>query len=270
MSSAIVMLGHGTKDEDGVAEFLGYVDGIRQRFGGCVEPGVLEYPTDSLPSVQTAFDRAVEHGATNIIALPLFLFFAGHTRGDLPEQLHEVQARHSQVNVQLAGPLGVDTRLLDALEDRLQTLGQDQETAVLLVGRGSLNSEANADLHKIARMLWDRNSYGWVEASFISVAPPGVPAGINRCVSLGAKRVIVAPYFLNTGVLVKRISEQAHHPDVQVVVADHLGLHPKVFDIFSERVVQAQQGFCACQSSMPCRIPDLNCPRATPPVVAKR
>ncbi|MDE3074610.1 MAG: sirohydrochlorin chelatase [Chloroflexota bacterium] len=262
MTSGIVMIGHGTKDAEGVAEFLGYVQGIRERFGGVVEGGVLEYPTPELPTVQCAFDRVLSQGVDDVIALPLFLFFAGHTQGDLPEQLAEAQARYPDVPIMLAGPLGVDERLLEALEERLSGCDQDARTAVLLVGRGSLNSEANADLHKIARMLWDRNHYGWVEASFISVAPPGVPEGLERCVRLGASRVIVAPYFLNTGVLVKRITRQARHPKAEVVVVEHLGLHDNVFDVLWERVLQAQQGMCACQASIPCRIPGLRCPRS--------
>jgi len=258
---AVVLVGHGTKDPEGVAEFVGYVRGIRQRSGGIVEAGVLEYPTDDLPTVQEGFDRAVRQGATSIVALPLFLFFAGHTRGDLPEQLVAARERHPDVPIAAAGPLGLDIRLLDALEDRLTGEPHGPDTAVLLVGRGSLNSEANADLHKIARMLWDRNGYGWVEPAFVSVAPPNVPAGIERCIRLGAQQVVVAPYFLNTGVLVKRIAEQARHATAAVSVVPHLGLHTMVLEVLWERIVQAQAGCCPCRASIPCRIPGLACGR---------
>ena len=256
---AIVMLGHGTKDAEGVAEFLGYAEGLRRRSGVWVTAGVLEYPTAELPPIQEAFDRAVAAGASEIVALPILLFFAGHTRHDIPREVLAAQSRHPNVGISVAGPLAIDDRLLSAVEDRLRPFGQDADSAVLLVGRGSLNSEANADLHKTARMLWDRNGYGAVEASFISVALPGVPAGIERCVRLGARRVVVMPYFLNTGVLVKRIATQAHHPAVDVRVAGHLGLHENVFEVLLQRVDQARSGDCPCRAATGCRIPQLSC-----------
>ena len=154
---------------------------------------------------------------------------------------------------QLAGPLGSDERLLQALEDRLAPFEPDADTAVLLVGRGSSYSEANADLFKTARMLWDRNRFGWVEAAFVSIAPPGVAEGIERCLRLGAKQVVVAPYFLNTGVLVKRIAQQAQRPMPNVRVADHLGLHPLVVETLLDRVAQARAGVVPLPGG--CRLP---------------
>jgi len=255
----IVVLGHGTKDPEGTAEFLGYVEGLRRRTGEHVEAGVLEYPGETLPDVQTAFDRAAARGVTDIVGLPALLFFAGHTRDDMPEQLELARARHPELRVTLAGPLGVDERLLRVIEDRLAPFEPGPDTAVLLVGRGSLSSEANADLHKTARMLWDRNRYGWVESCFVSVAPPGVPQGIDRCFRLGARRVLVVPYFLNTGVLAKRISVQAVDARAEVQVASHMGLHPLIFDLFLQRIEEARAGLCPCRAGMGCRMPGVNC-----------
>ena len=75
-----------------------------------------------------------------------------------------------------------------------------EETAVLLVGRGSTDPDGNREVFKIGRLLWEGRGYGWVEVCFVSLARPAVPEGIARCVTLGAKRVIVVPYFLFTGV----------------------------------------------------------------------
>ncbi len=259
----IVLLGHGTKDAEGAAEFLQYAAAIRQRTGETVTAGVLEYPSDELPAFQAAVDGAVEAGIDELTILPGLLFFAGHTRGDVPGELAQVRSRHPGLSLSLAGPLGGDERILAAIEDRVAPFEPDEDTAVLLVGRGSLTSEANADLHKTARLLWDRNRYGWVEAGYVSLAPPDVPAGIERCVRLGAKRVVVAPYFLNTGVLVKRIAQQARHASAAVQVAQHLGLHPAVIDLLLDRLAQARSGVCPCQAASPCRIPALSCARGS-------
>ena len=257
----IVLMGHGTKNPDGVAEFLGYAEALRQRTGESVTTGVLEYPSDRVPDIQTAFDLAADTGLDEVTALPALLFFAGHAQEDMPAEVARAQARHPELPISLAGPLGLGEGLLPAVEDRLAPLAPDGGTAVLLVGRGSSFSEANADLFKTARMLWERNRFGWVEAAFVSLAPPSVAAGIERCLRLGAERVLVAPYFLNTGVLLKRIAQQARSVLPSVQVAEHLGLHPLVIDTLIERLSQARAGVCPCQSATGCRIPSLSCSR---------
>ncbi|HEX6511886.1 MAG TPA: sirohydrochlorin chelatase [Chloroflexota bacterium] len=255
----VVLLGHGTKDPQGVSEFLGYAEAIRARSGEPVFTGVLEFPSAPAPDIQTAFDQAAEAGLDEITALPALLFFAGHTQEDMPDEVARARTRHPDVQITLGGPLGGDPRLLRALEDRLAPFAIDGQAAVLMVGRGSLISEANSDLFKTARKLWDRNAYGWVEAAFVSIAPPYVPQGIERCLKLGARRVVVIPYFLNTGVLVKRIAQQAMAAGAEA--APHLGLHPLVIDILLERLAQARAGICPCQAASDCRMPSLQCSR---------
>jgi len=261
VTRGIVLMGHGTKDPEGVAEFLGYAEALRARTGEIVSTGVLEFPSDDAPGIQAAFDLAVDSGLDEVTALPALLFFAGHTQEDMPAEVARAQARHPELRISFAGPLGTDERLPRALEDRLAPFEPGADTAVLLVGRGSLFSEANADLFKTARMLWDRNHFGWAEAAFVSIAPPSVPEGIERCLRLGAKRVVVAPYFLNTGVLVKRIAQQARASLPGVSVAGHLGLHPLVIETLLDRLAQARAGVCPCQAAAGCRIPSMSCSR---------
>ncbi|MBV8084909.1 MAG: sirohydrochlorin chelatase [Chloroflexi bacterium] len=254
-----MLLGHGTKDAEGVAEFLQLVAAVADRTGEPVFPGVLEYPGHDLPDVQSAFDLAIDVRLDEVTVLPALLFFAGHTREDVPAELEAARARHPGLQVRVAGPLGADERLLEVVEARLEPFEQTAASAVLLVGRGSLVSEANADLYKTARMLWDRNQFGAVEAAFVSVAPPGVAEGVERCRQLGAREVIVAPYFVNTGVLVKRIAEQALAAGGQP--AQHLGVHPLLVDVLVQRLAEARAGLCPCQAGHGCRIPELRCPR---------
>jgi len=244
-----------------MAEFVGYAEALRNRSGEPVFPGVLEFPSQTVGDIQAAFDAAAEAGLDQLLAVPALLFFAGHTQDDMPGQIELAKARHPDMRITLAGPLGSDERLLEVLEERLAPFEPDEDTAVLLVGRGSLHPSANADLFRTARMLWDRNRYGWVEAGFVSLAPPDVAAGIERCARLGAKRVVAIPYFLNTGVLVKRIAQQAFHPSVEVQVAPHLGVHPLVVEAMLDRLRQAREGDCPCIAAQGCRIPSLSCTR---------
>ncbi|WP_443063062.1 Rv2231c family pyridoxal phosphate-dependent protein CobC [Streptomyces sp. NBC_00483] len=115
--------------------------------------------------------------------------------------------------------------LLAALEQRLDdVLGGGPRTprdradvTVLLVGAGSADSAANAELAAAARLLWEGSGYAGVEPAYVSAAPD-VPAGLDRCAALGARRVVVLPY----GALpAQRLHAQAvgwaaAHPEVDV------------------------------------------------------
>ena len=66
---------------------------------------------------------------------------------------------------------------------------------------------------------------------------------LARAARLGFRRIIVFPYFLFTGVLVKRIYQQtdevaALHPQIEFIKADYLNDHPLVLDAFVERVAE--------------------------------
>jgi sirohydrochlorin cobaltochelatase len=71
--------------------------------------------------------------------------------------------------------------------------------------------------------------------------------GFERAWTWQAKRVIVLPYFLFTGVLVKRIHEMAQlqqqlHPEVQIQSMNEVGLDPVLFDLIREREQEARSG----------------------------
>src|SRR5205814_5706483 len=119
--------------------------------------------------------------------------------------------------------------------------------AVVVVSRGSSDPDANADLCKVVRLLWDSRGLGLVEPAFVSLARPSVTEALDRCVRLGAKRIAVFPYFLFTGVLVDRIREQTgawatEHPDVDVRPVAHLGADPRVAHLVLERHAEALAG----------------------------
>jgi sirohydrochlorin cobaltochelatase len=86
-----------------------------------------------------------------------------------------------------------------------------------------------------------------VETAFISLTPPGVPGGIERCRRLGAKRVILVPYLLFAGGLLDRVWAQAMayaagHSDLDVRCADVIGDCEGLADVVIERYEEALSG----------------------------
>jgi sirohydrochlorin ferrochelatase len=117
-------------------------------------------------------------------------------------------------------------------------------TALLLIAHGSRQAEANADLDHVARALRERGR-AIVEASYLELAEPDVEEGGRRCVSRGARRVVLVPYFLSAGVHVRRDLAAARQrlaqrfPAVEFLLAEPLGPHPLLVDVVEERVRQA-------------------------------
>jgi len=224
----LLVIGHGTKDDAGVAQFGELVDQVRAAAPVDVEGGFLELAP---PPIQDAVARLVTAGHEAIDVVPLVLVSAGHSKGDIPAALAREKLRHPGLRFRYGRPLGPHPALLEVAEQRLAAVVAREhwaDTAVVLVGRGATDPDANAEVAKTARLLQEGRGIGTVETCFISLAEPSVPAGLDRARRLGYERVVVLPWFLFAGVLPDRITRQAaewaaQHPDVDVRRAGLLG-----------------------------------------------
>ncbi|MER6328375.1 sirohydrochlorin chelatase [Streptomyces sp. NPDC001034] len=245
---ALLIAGHGTRDDAGAEAFRAFVRELgRRRPDLPVAGGFIEL---SPPPLGDAVAELVERGVRRFAAVPLMLVSAGHAKGDIPAALAREKERHPGISYTYGRPLGPHPALLDVLERRLEEAlgGQDRSgVTVLLVGRGSTDPDANAEVFKAARLLWEGRGYAGVETAFVSLAAPDVPSGLARCAALGARRIVVLPYFLFTGVLPDRVRRQteewaAAHPDLEVRSADVIGPEPELLDLVLERYEEAVEG----------------------------
>jgi len=205
----LLVTGHGSADPDGAGEFRLLADRVAKRLapeGVPVSGGFIEL---SAPPVRDAVAELVTAGCDRIAAVPLTLVAAGHAKGDIPAALDRERRRHPGLRFAYGRPIGPHATILAVLRARLAAAGADPGTTVLLVGRGSTDPDANGEVAKVARLLAETTAVAGVEYGFVSLAAPGVPTALDRCRSLGARRVVVLPYFLFTGVLPRRVAEQA-------------------------------------------------------------
>lgn len=246
----LLVVGHGTRSASGVAEFNAFMNRLQRRQDapyGAAAGGFIEL---SRPPLTEAVASLVGQGHHELIALPLVLVAAGHGKGDIPAALAREQVRHPGMSYSYGRPLGPHPRLFEILEQRIETMlgdGDRADTHVLLVGRGSTDPDANAEIAKVARLLWEGRGYASVEPAFISLADPGVPAGLDKLRRLGAGQIIVAPYFLFPGILPDRIVSQtnafaAEHPFLSIEVAELIGDCDELAGVVIERYVEAVRG----------------------------
>jgi sirohydrochlorin cobaltochelatase len=245
---ALLVVGHGSRDPRGAKEFHELLALIRGRNPHLsIEGGFIEL---SRPPISECVDRLAEGGARSVAAVPLMLLAAGHVKDDIPATLVREKMSHPGINFNYGRALGIRPELLELMEDKVSAVvpeNEKEETAVLVVGRGSSDPDANSDLSKIARLFYEGRRYPVVEGAYVSMTPPDVAAGLERCRRLGAKRVAVFSYFLFTGVLEERIREQsevfaAENPDVEVRYAGYFGPSERVAELLMERYAEAVGG----------------------------
>lgn len=241
----LLIVGHGTKDGAGVTQFLELVERVRNDAGRPVEGGFLEL---SPPPIQDAVAKLA--GAAEVDVVPLVLVAAGHSKGDIPAALERERLRHPGMRFRYGRPLGPHPLLLADLTARLADVTPPDlwsQTAVILVGRGATDPDANAEVAKTARLLLEGRGIGTVETAFVSLAEPSVAQGLDRADRLGYKRIVVLPYFLFEGVLPQRIRDQAdewatNHAGSDVKVADLIGPSANLAALVLERAGELSAG----------------------------
>lgn len=250
----VMVCGHGSRSQAAVDEFAVVAERLRSRFPDWpVEHGYLEFAN---PVLRDGLDALRAQGCDHILAVPGMLFAAMHAKNDIPSVLNTYAAEHG-VRVQYGRELGVDPRMVAAAAARVRSAIDEadahngpvppHETCLVVIGRGASDPDANSNVSKIARLLWEGLGLGWAETGYSGVTFPLVEPCLERAARLGFRRIIVFPYFLFTGVLVDRIYGFADivasaHPEIEFVKAGYLNDHPQVIDTFAERVTEILDG----------------------------
>lgn len=248
--SGIVLVGHGSRNRLGNDQFLALARAVAVRCPDLVvEPCFFDHAE---PDVPTGIDRVAARGVGRVAVLPLLLFAAGHAKHDIPALMTAAQGRHPGITFHYGRVLGVEQSLVQICADHLlnaesEAVARDRaETAVLLIGRGASDPDANANLCKVARLLWEETQYGMVECAYSDVTWPSVPEGLTHCLQVGARRVIMLPYFLFRGVLMDRLKAlrstwHLQHSEVEFLLAgaDGLGIGPVMPNLIAARAAEA-------------------------------
>jgi sirohydrochlorin cobaltochelatase len=246
----VLICGHGSRDARGTGELAALADAVARRFPHWTfAHGFLEFAE---PTIADGLKRLAASGAKTIIAVPGLLFSAHHARTDIPSELRDNTP--PGIDLRYAQPLGLDPKLLRAAADRIEeaeagcsTTIPRGETLLMVTGRGTTDAEANSDLAKLTRLLWEGMEFGWGETCYSGVTEPQPAKALDHAAKLGYRRIIVMPYFLSSGTLVDRVcaaadAAAARHPDIEFLKASHLKAHPLIIEAFSDRIIEALEG----------------------------
>jgi len=258
----IMVCGHGSRSQAAVDEFAVVAERLRDVFPDWpVEYGYLEFAN---PVIRDGLDRLRKAGCDHILAVPGMLFAAMHAKNDIPTVLNTYAAKHG-LTIQYGRELAVDPKMIAAAADRVREAiaGADSEhgpvaahdTCLVVIGRGASDPDANSNVSKITRLLWEGMGFGWAETGYSGVTFPLVEPCLERAAKLGFRRIVVFPYFLFTGILIDRIygftdKVAAVHPEIEFVKAGYLNDHDQVIATFAERVREILDG----QNAMNCAL----------------
>jgi sirohydrochlorin cobaltochelatase len=251
MPDALLIAAHGSRDGSGVEEFWAFASAWqRLRPDRLQAAGFLEFER---PTISEAIDDLVSRGARRITVVPAMLMAAGHVKNDVPSEVQEGRLRHPGVAFHMARALDIHPALLELCQVRYREALADRpavpadRTLLLVVGRGTSDPDANANITRVSRFLWESYGVGWASVAFSGLAAPDVDRGLTLCRRLGFDRIVVQPYFLFDGILLKRIYEAAARhaeadPGVEIVATPHLRLHPLLLQAFEDRAHEAVHG----------------------------
>ena len=249
-NDTILLVGHGSREASGNAEILLFAERWRARHPDWrIEVGFIEFADPLL-------DPALNHAARNserVLVLPLILNAAGHVRQDIPSAIQRARKRYPDVQFLYAPHLAVSDPLLRILKRFLRQamlqldVPDPRTTGVILLGRGSSDRLANGDVARMARWLWEIGDHERVDLAFTGVTFPRLEKVVRDQVALGMMQIVVMPYYLFTGTLIKRIGRQmenlaAQYPQVRFAHTSYFGFEPEIARMLDERVHALKQG----------------------------
>ncbi|TGM98368.1 CbiX/SirB N-terminal domain-containing protein [Leptospira yasudae] len=251
----ILIVGHGSREASSSEEFETFVEGYRRLHP---ESEIrIAYVELARPDLKTAL-REFASTRTKILIVPLFLFASGHVKNDIPLILSDLKEEFPSHKWITALPLGIHSNIIKLLSIRSRTFEHFKEesvskTAVIVVGRGASDADANGDFYKAVRFFEEANSFLFVKPCFIGITNPLLHESIEMAVKLRPERLLILPYFLFDGKLIQKISHIAgeysqSHPWIRIEVTPHFGPDPILYPILDERISQALSGKVA----LPC------------------
>ncbi|UOY93235.1 sirohydrochlorin chelatase [Ectobacillus sp. JY-23] len=193
------------------------------------------------PSIAQGFATCITKGATRIAVVPVLLLTAVHAKEDIPNELLYVKRQYPNVTVTYGKPFGVHNSIIDILLERIDVNQAGEGARVLLVGRGSSDTDVKRDMKQIAQLLEEAHPFQSVEICFLAAAEPRFEEAIKTAAATQTQ-LFVVPYLLFTGLLMKGMEREVQRYGNHVVLCSYLGYHTHLQQILAERANETIRG----------------------------
>ena len=201
--------------------------------------------------VTAAIEAAVGAGAKRIVLQRLGLLPDPAIEENLAGIVRWARGRWKGLQIIPALPLLTGKQLASRLAGRASeardaaladgaALPPIEETALLLIAPGSADVEGNAEVPRVAYLIWEGRAWRTVEVAFVSGATPTIADGLARCRTLGARATIALPIIALDGPAHARLAtDLAAAADQPCLIARPLGTAEGFAAIVWERYREA-------------------------------
>jgi len=253
----ILVVGHGSRVEKSNQSFLSFLERFKTHIPECeVRHGFLELAE---PSLKEALEESAS-AAKEVVVVPLMLLTAGHIKHDIRGAVREAEQHFPLVSFKLAHAFGVHPKMARLYARRLQEAGERvkasiEKTAVLMIGRGSSDSDANSDFCKLVKLVEEAAPYSRCAYSFMAVATPTVEEGLLQLVREQPERIILGPYLLFPGWLTGKLERlvkrfQQTYPNIRFELGETLGEAPAICELLKQRLDEVEKHNEAASSGL--------------------
>ncbi|MBL8019494.1 MAG: NAD(P)H-dependent oxidoreductase subunit E [Leptospirales bacterium] len=252
---AVVFIGHGSRNNGANLEMEKLVAAYQAK-----HPDVqasIGYIELAKPFMGEALRQAAMN-CKEVVAVPLLLFRAGHAKNDIPMAFNQAQDEFPDVKFFCSDVLGVHPGLAEVAYERARETGllndEDRgETAIVFLGRGASDPDANGDLCKQARIFQEGRGFSQVQPSFVGITEPRLEPTLALVARSRPKNLVVVPHILFSGTLMEKMQIivdrfAAEYPWIRVSLSQSLGIHDTLLNVIDDRINQARRG----ELSLPC------------------
>lgn len=237
-----LIVGHGTRDTAGQAEFVQTARVLQVRAGSL--PVAHAYLELVEPTIEQGLQSLVERGVQRVLVVPLLLFTAGHAQSDVPQAIAQAAKRLGIEIVGQTTSLELQSQLLALSRLRysaaLQGTSPSARTMLLMVGRGGSDQSALAAMQRYTATMADMLGVESATA-FVALAKPTLPETLQELAARQPATVVVQPHLLFQGEVLATISRQValqaeRSPEIDWRLAAHLGPHPFLIEAIVARI----------------------------------
>ncbi|NWK70693.1 sirohydrochlorin chelatase [Bacillus paramycoides] len=235
---AVLYICHGSRLKAAKEEAIQFITSCMSR----VEANIQEVCFLELasPSIDEGFRTCVKRGATEIVAIPVFLLAAGHVKEDIPLELRKLNEQYPNIKIVYGNPFGVSEVLVKAVYNGM---GIKEEVTLLLVARGSSDPQTLQDIKWISSLFQKEKNIIKVEVCYLAAAEPKFDEKLKEIVEQKERNIVVLPYLLFTGLLMKHIEKEVRqYESEEIQTSPYLGKNVAFRDMLIQKTEEILKG----------------------------
>ncbi|PFJ18866.1 cobalamin biosynthesis protein CbiX [Bacillus cereus] len=238
---AVLYICHGSRLRAAKEEAIQFITSCMSRIEVAIqEVCFLELAS---PSIDEGFRTCVKRGATEVIAIPVFLLAAGHVKKEIPFELEKLNNQYPNIKVLCGTPFGVSKTLIKSVYNGSGIEEYKNKITLLLVARGSSDPEILQDINRIAALFQVEEKIEKVEVCFLAAVEPKFEEKLKEVVERKAKNIVVLPYLLFTGLLMKHIEKEVRQHEMrEVKISPYLGKNEAFQDMLIQKTKEILKG----------------------------